>query len=140
MTAPLERLAAFLRDEGGLLGQAATEPAAAAASPHAEAAGGERAYAVAAIREGHELHGGGGRVVATHDPDLALLAGDRLYALGLAELAAAGDLVGVRAMAEVIAASAAARGAGDEQAAEAAWEQGIAGLARPDEPSRIADR
>jgi hypothetical protein len=139
MTAPLVRLAAFLRDEGGLLGQAATEPGA-AASPHVESAGGERAYAVAAIREGYELHGGGGRVVATPDPDLALLAGDRLYALGLAELAAAGDLAGVRAMAEVIAASAAARGAGDEQAAEAAWEQGIAGLGRPDEPPRISDR
>jgi hypothetical protein len=140
MTAPLERLAAFLRDEGGLLGEAASGPGDGAASPRAEAPGGERAYAVAAIREGYELHGGGGRVVATPDPDLALLAGDRLYALGLAELAAAGDLAGVRAMAEVIAASAAARGAGDEQAAEAAWEQGIAGLARPDEPPSISDR
>jgi predicted DNA-binding protein (UPF0251 family) len=31
-------------------------------------------------------------VVRTHDPDLALLAGDRLYALGLARLAVLGDL------------------------------------------------
>ncbi len=56
----------------------------------AAAGGPERALAVEAVREGYELHDGGGRVVATEDADLALLAGDRLYALGLAELAAAG--------------------------------------------------
>ena len=44
-------------------------------------------------REGYELHyGAPAVVVSADDPDLALLAGDRLYALGLRELAAAGDL------------------------------------------------
>ena len=79
-----------------------------------------RASAVAAIRRGYDLHHG-----AADDADLALLDGDRLYADGLAELAAAGDIEAVRVMAEVIARSAAARGAGDEAAAEAAWEQGL---------------
>ena len=79
-----------------------------------------RANAVEAIRRGYDLHH-----TPSDDPDLALLDGDRLYARGLAELAAASDLEAVRTMAEVIARSAAARGAGDEAAAEAAWEQGI---------------
>ena len=44
---------------------------------------------VESIREGYELHYGAPRVVRTDDPDLALLAGDRLYALGLERLGAA---------------------------------------------------
>lgn len=82
-----------------------------------------RARALRVIREGYDLHHG-----AAEDPDLALLEGDRLYAAGLAELAAAADLEAVRIMAEVIAASATALGAGDPGAAEAAWEQGIRAL------------
>jgi len=128
MSAELERLARLLREEGGLLGAAATM------APDAVAyAGGlapPRAFAVEAIREGHLLHHARGRVVVTADADLALLAGDRLYALGLAELAAAGDLEAVRVMAEVIARCAAALGEGDEAGAEAAWQQGIRALAR----------
>ena len=79
-----------------------------------------RPSAVAAIREGHRLHH-----AASEDPDLALLDGDRLYAQGLAELAADGDLEAVRVMADVIAKSAACLGAGDTAGAEAAWEQGL---------------
>lgn len=79
-----------------------------------------REAAVKAIRRGHDLHHG-----ASEDPDLALLDGDRLYAEGLATLAADGDLEAVRVMAEVIAASAAALGAGDRAGAERAWEQGL---------------
>ena len=82
-----------------------------------------RASALARIRQGYDLHHG-----AVDDADLALLDGDRLYAQGLAELAAASDLEAVRAMAEVIARSAAALGAGDDAGAEAVWEQGIRNL------------
>jgi hypothetical protein len=121
----LDRLAATIRGEGGLLGAAVVAPAG-----EPVVADGPRALAVEAIREGHLLHHGGARVLATDDADLALLAGDRLFALGLAELAAAGDLEAVRVMAEVIAASAAALGAGDAAAAEAAWEQGIRSISR----------
>ena len=87
----------------------------------------ERREALRLIREGYDLHHG-----AAEDPDLALLEGDRLYAAGLAALAEAGDLPAVRIMAEVIAAAAAARGEGDAQAAEAAWEQGLRAMADGD--------
>ena len=82
-----------------------------------------REKAVEAIRRGYDLHHG-----ASEDPDLALLDGDRLYAQGLAELAAASDLEAVRIMAEVIAGSAARLAGGDVAQAEAVWEQGIRNL------------
>lgn len=84
---------------------------------------GARAEAIRAIRAGYDLHHG-----LSADPDQALLDGDRHYAEGLAALAADSDLEAVRVMAEVIAASAAALGAGDGAAAEQAWEQGIRAL------------
>jgi hypothetical protein len=120
----LERLADTLRAEGGLLGDAVRHQDGNPLVPE-----GSRAFAVEAIREGHLLHHATSRLLDTSDPDLALLAGDRLYALGLAALAAAGDLEAVRVMAEVIAGAAAALGEGDEAAAEAAWEQGLHALA-----------
>lgn len=79
-----------------------------------------RAEAARIIRAGHDLHH-----TPSADPDLALLDGDRLYAEGLAILAADGDLEAVRAMAEIIAGSATALGRGDRDAAEQAWEQGL---------------
>ena len=82
-----------------------------------------REEAVRLVRRGQELHH-----APAGDPDLALLEGDRHYADGLAALAAEGDLEGVRVLAEVIAASAAALGAGDPARAEAAWEQGLRAL------------
>lgn len=82
-----------------------------------------RADAIRTIRAGYDLHHG-----VSEDPDRALLDGDRLYAEGLAALAAAGDMEAVHVMADVIATAAAALGAGDEAAAEAAWKQGIRSL------------
>ena len=58
------------------------------------------------------------------DPDLALLAGDRLYALGLARLAALGDLDAVAELADVIALCALAHAEGEPTLADAAWEAG----------------
>ena len=79
---------------------------------------------VEAIREGYLLHYAPGRVVRPDDPDLALLAGDRLYALGLARLAALGDLEAVAELADVISLGAQAHAAGDAELAEAVWEAG----------------
>ena len=77
-------LAETLRGEGGLL--------AGAVAPDAPADGdGPYGSVLAAIREGYEQHYGTGSVIRTEDRDLALLAGDRLYALGLALLAERGD-------------------------------------------------
>ena len=60
-------------------------------SARAAAAPGEYALVVEAVREGYLLHYGEPRLLAGHDADLALLAGDYLYALGLDRLAALGD-------------------------------------------------
>ena len=55
------------------------------------AGGGEYALVVEAVREGYLLHYEEPRLLAGHDPDLALLAGDYLYAIGLDRLATLGD-------------------------------------------------
>jgi hypothetical protein len=77
------------------------------------------------IIEGSHLHYGPQRVVQTDDADLALLVGDRLYALGLARLAALGDLEATAELADVISLVAQAHGAGDRELAEAVWEAGM---------------
>ena len=101
----LERLAALLRDEGGLLATLVDAATAAPArvratiarprsSPPARAREGRRAeyeLLVEAIYEGYLLHYGAPRVVRSAEADLRLLAGDRLYAIGLARLVALGD-------------------------------------------------
>src|ERR1700742_258157 len=86
----LQRLVEELQDEGGLLA-ATVKPADGAPEPHGDvvaARGPEYALLVEAIREGYLQHYATGRVVCPSDPDLALLAGDRLYALGLERLPA----------------------------------------------------
>ena len=84
----LDRLADEVRAGGGLLAGAVapTGSGAQVALAGARTKGHEEEYGllVEAIREGYLLHYASGRVVRPDDPDLALLAGDRLYALGLA--------------------------------------------------------
>jgi len=82
---------------------------------------GPYALTLAAVREGYLLHYAEGNVVDTPDADLALLAGDRLYALALAELARLGDLDAVAALAELISDCARAHAEADEARAGAAW-------------------
>jgi hypothetical protein len=62
----------------------------------------EHALVFEAVREGYLLHYGEPRLMAGHDPDLALLAGDYLYALGLDRLAALGDTEAVAVLSELI--------------------------------------
>jgi hypothetical protein len=76
------------------------------------------------ILEGARLHYGPQRIVRTGDPDLALLVGDQLYALGLARLAALGDLEAVSELADVISLVAQAQATSDEELASAVWEAG----------------
>ncbi len=121
---PLEDLAQALRDEGGLIAAAVRDTPAGEALPAGPRD--EVRFLLEAIREGELLHHGSGRVVDTADPDLALLAGDRLYALGLERLAALGDLDAVRALADLISASARAHAEGRPELAEAAWAEGAA--------------
>lgn len=76
--------------------------------------------AVAAVREGYELHYG----EREGDRDLDLLVGDRRYADGLAGLAALGDLPAIAELADVISLCAQAHAAGDGELAAAAWTAG----------------
>jgi hypothetical protein len=122
----LTRLAEALREEGGLLADTVREPDH-SAQPHGDrvaARGEDYPLLVEAIREGYLQHYATGRVVRPGDPDLALLAGDRLYALGLERLAAVGDLAAVAELADVIALCAQAHAEGDPARAEAVWDAG----------------
>jgi hypothetical protein len=74
----------------------------AALGPRSAAAPGEYAFVVEAVREGYLLHYGTPRLLAGHDDDLALLAGDYLYALGIDRLAALGDTEAVAVLGELI--------------------------------------
>jgi hypothetical protein len=128
----LERLAGEVRERGGLLADAVSPASSdgaygALAAAGSRAAGREDDYAllVEAIHEGYLLHYKIGRVVRPEDPDLSLLAGDRLYALGLARLAELGDLEAVAELADVISLAAQAHAEGDPERAAAVWEAGV---------------
>jgi hypothetical protein len=82
--------------EGPQLGELA------AAGPGAAAAPAEYALVIEAVREGYLLHYEEPRLLAGHDPDLALLAGDYLYALGLDRLAALADTRAVAILSDLI--------------------------------------
>jgi hypothetical protein len=127
---------AALLAEGGLLAEAlgpapaqeGTLGAAAAAGPRSNGREADIAFVVEAIREGELLHYGAPRLFGPIEPDLALLAGDRLYALGLARLAQLGDVEAVCELADVIALCAQARAEGRPQLADAVWQAGVAAV------------
>ncbi len=129
-------LAEVLRAEGGLLAAATRDPAPGADYGPAAAAPPALGLVLEAIREGYALHYADPRILDTADRDLGLLAGDRLYALGLARLAERGDTEAVVALAGIIAASASAHARGVPADAEEAWRTGterLADRARPPE-------
>ena len=62
----------------------------------------DRAFVLEAVYEGYLLHYGSPRAFRGMDPDMQLLAGDTLYALGLARLAQRGDIEAVAELADLI--------------------------------------
>ena len=96
----------------------------AARGPRAGAHAGEYELLVEAIYEGSLLHYGAPRVVRTPEADLRVLAGDRLYAIGLARLVELGDTQAVAELADTITLSALAQGSGDRPLADAVWAAG----------------
>jgi len=131
----VRRLAELLQGDGGLIAGAVaptradgSHGAAAAAGPRADGRRDDYALLVEAIFEGYLQHYGSGRVVRPDDPDLALLAGDRLFALGLARLAELGDLAAVSELADVISLAAQAHAEGDPERAGAVWAAGAAAV------------
>jgi hypothetical protein len=83
---------------------------------------GDRLFVLEAVYEGYLLHYGEPRLFDGMDPDLRLLAGDALYALGLARLAESGDLPAVAELSDLISRSAQAQAEGRGEAAEALWD------------------
>jgi hypothetical protein len=97
-------------------------PQRAIAGPRAAGRQAEYELLLEMILEGSRLHYGGARVVRTDDPDLALLLGDQLYALGLRRLAELGDLFAVAELADLISLVAQAQAASNESLAHSLWE------------------
>lgn len=130
----LERLAALLREQGGLMATLVADdppsdggsgPAQVVASgPRSARAPAEYELLVEAIYEGYLLHYGAPRLLAPPEADLGLLAGDRLYALGLARLVALGDDRAVAELADTITLSALAQASGEPRLAGVVWDAG----------------
>jgi hypothetical protein len=149
----LDRLVELLREEGGVLTATLVDPTAAAepgagaaaasqaralatgpsaespaqvvaAGPRAEGRRAEYELLVEAIYEGYLLHYGAPRVVRPPEADLGLLAGDRLYAIGLSRLVALEDVAAVAELADTITLSALAHAQGEQALADAVWEAG----------------
>ena len=85
------------------------------------AGGGEYALVVEAVREGYLLHYEQPRLIAGHDSDLALLAGDYLYALGLDRLAALDDTRAVTILSDLISDCARLQAEDDADSIPARW-------------------
>jgi hypothetical protein len=90
---------------------------------------GEYAPVIEAVREGYLLHYGEPRLLAGHDADLALLAGDYLYALGIERLAALGDTKAVLLLADLISTCAQLHTENREAEVPAAWQETISAIA-----------
>ncbi len=133
----LPRLRALLAGRGGLLagllsenpldGQAGRPSEAAtlaAAGPRAEGWREEYELLLEAIYEGYLVHYGEPRLLRVPETALGLLAGDQLYAIGLARLVDIGDTEAVSELADTITLSALAQADDAGELAEAVWRAG----------------
>ncbi len=93
-----------------------------------DGAAGAHAPVVEAVREGYLLHYGEPRLLAGHDDDLAVLAGDYLYALGIQRLAALGDWDAVLVLANLIGDCAERHSERREDEVPALWREAVAGI------------
>ena len=91
---------------------------------------GVRGFVLEAVYEGYLLHYGEPRAFTGMDGDMRLLAGDALYALGLARLAETGDIEAVAVLSDLISATAQAQAEGRPEDAEALWAASAESLAR----------
>jgi len=80
-----------------------------------------RCFVLEAVYEGYLMHYGVPRAFVGMDPDLRLLAGDALYALGLARLARGGDLDAVAELSDLITLTARAHAEGSEERVVSLW-------------------
>src|SRR3954447_16404573 len=101
----------------------------AAAGPGAAGAPAEYALVVEAVREGYLLHYEQPRLLAGHDSDLALLAGDYLYALALGRLAALEDPRAVATLSDLISECARLQAEGNPDPIPGLWRRAAAEIA-----------
>ena len=87
----------------------------------AAAIGADLAFVLEAVWEGYLVHYRVPRAFAGMDPDLRLLAGDALYALGLDRLAQRGRVEAVAELAELIAGTARAEAEGAPERVAELW-------------------
>lgn len=140
----LRLLAARVASEGPPLVVVKEEPEAApafgmlaSAGPRTASNGGVYAFVVEAVREGYLCHYEIPRVLETPDPDLALLAGDLFYAIGISTLARLGDDESVRLLSDLIVVTAELRSSGRREDAEAFWVARILALACGSDPEHV---
>jgi hypothetical protein len=81
----------------------------------------DRRFVLEAVREGYLMHYGEPQAYQGMEPDLRLLAGDALYALGLARLSERGDLDAVAELSDLITLTARAHAEGTPERAETLW-------------------
>jgi len=127
MSVALRDLAQQLREEDTPISPHVIDPGESAAF----AAAGEYALVIEAVREGYLLHYGQPRLLAGHDPDLALLTGDYLYALGIERLAALGDTEAVHRLADLISTCAQFHTEGRADEVPAVWEETVRHITSP---------
>jgi hypothetical protein len=144
----LLRLAALVRAEGGMLAGMVRDDAAVGAEaselrgpaqlvaegPRAQGRRDEYELLMEAIYEGYLLHYEEPRVIAETQSNLRLLAGDRLYALGLSRLVTMGDVPAVSELGDLITITARAQEAGDSELASAAWMAGARAIGWGESP------
>ena len=81
----------------------------------------ERLFVLEAVYEGYLMHYGEPRAFSGMDPDMRLLAGDALYALGLSRLARLGDIEAVEELSDLISLSARAHAEGRPERTPSLW-------------------
>ena len=126
---------------GGALGDLAEQLRAEGTpiSPHVVEPAGEPVYGspvLDAVREGYLLHYGEPRILSGYDEDLALLAGDYLYALGIERLAASGDCEAVLRLAELIGGCARRHVEGREDEVPVLWQAAAAAIGDESAPNQ----
>jgi hypothetical protein len=124
----LQQIAELLRREDTVISSHVVEPSQrpalgplAASGPRCAADPARYSFIVESIREGFLLHYETPRLLTDHDQDLALLAGDYLYALGLQRLAELRDGDSVRELSDLISICAACQAEGSAAAIPALW-------------------
>jgi len=108
----------------------------AASGPATADAPAEYALVVEAVREGYLLHYETPRLLAGHDPDLALLAGDYLYALGLDRLATLGDTRAIAILSDLISDCARLQAEGERTQIDDLWRAAAEEIGNPAIPVR----